>query len=551
MSDSDNLPPTIYHTGTSGTISGFTSNDSSLANANISLQMLYAKISEVENNSLTNYNPSILKSLLLQHISDTNNPHHDTFASLGFDVAYDLVGSLLPGTVPSQAPSYVLEPSLLLPNANLPATNDLPQYISDLNPIVETGSDNGDNNKSLVWLDDTATAISLKDFLDSKNSYGYSLLPTVSVGLGVPGLLCLDSLTLFSSLTPDAFSVDANTKKDGYLWSLNTTDRDVKLLPTYKVNVNTGNTDLRETTYLWAGLNNMSLGNKPYVYVVFSINGNKLVVRYTNNGADNPVTLDVVYKSGYIEPVLLNDYSMGGVRFLAKDQDTLTVNWTITGTPDWSNYKDSDITFSGGDVTFTQPNFYNTRFILGNPNLLSGYTRNGLTSAPVGIALNDPVTTNTSTSKLSWELPLLSKIENIGMFSLTVCVDYAVDGDKDPVTIFTSDKLTISLVIKDDGTSSSSTWNISTKNGDATSNISLKGSGGYLQSIALSSDGASLRVRVSGSSGIAQIPSNVILDNLPNSKFLPFNGAVMGLEVYGISDDGSTLDFLIGDTTNS
>lgn len=551
MSDTDNLPPAIYHRGTSGTISGFTSNDNSLGETNISLQMLYEKIKAVESTGATNYNPAILRELLLQHISDTNNPHHDTFASLGFDISTDLVGSILPGTVPSRAPSYVLDAGVLLPNCNLPATYDLPQYVSDLSPVITKGSDNGDNDKYLVWLDESRSVISLYDFENSKNDYGYSKLPTVMLGIGRPGLLCLDSFTVSKSLDPSLFTVDPHTSRDNYIWSITTTDPVVKLLPTYKVNVNTGNTDLREVTYLWAGLNNMAMGDKPNLFIVFSINSTKLVLKYTNLGNGYIPDISVVYKSGYIEPVMNEIKSFGGVRFLAKDGDTLTVNLTTTGAPDWSNYTDEEIMFGGGTFNATLPNFYWTKFMLGNPNFLSSHevTPSGIT--PLGIMINDPPVDRVTTSTLGWDLPLLSNVSNIGMFSLTVCVDHSVYPDSDPIPIFSSDKLVISLITRDNGTDSVSVWNIKTTDGTNSSNLSVSGSGGYLQTIALSSDGYSLRVRVSGGSGIAQIPSKVVLDKLPNSKFPPFNGAVVDLEVYGITDDGSTLDFLVGDTTNS
>lgn len=547
MSDTDsNQLPTTYHRGVAGTISGFDQFDGSLGEVNISLAQIYAKLEEIQTKySGSNFNPTILNSLLTNHIADNNNPHHDTFASLGVDIANDLVGSIIPGTVPSQAPSYSLEPMLLLPNANLPATMDLPQYVSDIDPIITDGTDPS-KGANLTWMNETRDIISLADFVSSKNAYGYSVLPTVNVGIGLPGILCQSHLTRAIHVDPTQLGHDPYTVTNSFSWSITTTDKSVKLLPTVSVPINTDVDDYAETTFLWPSLKDIYLGNNLYVYLIFTTADNdRLVVCFSK---DTRTIVDVVYKRGSIEPVFNSKHHIGGVRFNGKKGDKLTINWTITGTPDWSNYADHDITFSGGDVSFDLPAIYPMMFLLGNPNFLSGYKVLGTTISTCGLLSATPTDGNLVTPSLSWNLPILSTIKNIGMFNLTVCVDNSVTDKIDPITIFSSDTLKIGLVTYDDGTDSGSVWNISVTNGTDTTNLIVNGGGGHLQSIALSLDGASLRVRVSGDDGVSQIPSKVQLTGLPNSRFGDFSGAVMNLTTYGVTDDGNTLNFLVGDT---
>lgn len=536
--------PTIYNRGVSGSISGFNTLDTEYSASNTSIDVLMKTITDVQNQFTVGYSPSTLKELLLGHISDTSNPHRDTFASLGVDVSTDLIGSILPGTVPTQPPSYCISPICLLPNVNLPVNITYANYIADLSPITVNHNDDAD----IAWVTENGGVASLDDFYNKRDASGYTLVPTINIGIGTPAVLCKRGMKLYPVIDSGKITHDPYTTITDNHWTTTTTDNTIKILPSINIPVNIDNTGDTEVTMLWPSLTNLNMANNAHVYLIFTTkNSDKLVICYTNNGNGQP-NVSMVYKSGYIEPVMLTGYSLGGVRFKGKKDDLLTVTWTVTGTPDWSSYQDGDIKISGGE--YQLPDVYPIKFIEGNPNFLTGTTTDAGNVNNTGLLLNN-VDKFTLSSDLAWDLPALSQVKNIGVFSLTVCVDNSVNKDSSPVTVFTSDKLTLAISIHDNGHDPVSVWHVTVTDGTNNQELSLGGNGGYVQSIALSLDGSALRVKCSGASSTTQVACNMTLGTLPNSHLGNFDGGLLELSTYSVTDNAAMLDFIVGDTSHS
>lgn len=551
MSDQKYDSTPIYNRGPAGTISGFTLAQG--GEEKISVAMLYDAIRQIKKQMEGDYNPATLRDLVRQHIADTNNPHHDKFSQLGFDIAHDLAGSILPGTVPSQPPSYALDPLCLLPITSLPSALDLSNYSNDVTPVITSGTDEKANDSTLIWLDENRNAISIDDFNNKKSPFGYSVVPTTLTGTGQLGLLNIASMTIFTPVDTSTVNTDPKTSVNYYTWAIKADEVKPgdRYLPTLLVPIGVDDTNKREITMLWYSLVNMILNGQPYIYVIFTApDGSKLVVQYKNSQTDY-ITVDVVYKKGFIEPVFKTDYGIGGVRFLGAQKDILRIQWTCEAASDWSNYTESDISMGSTQTSMVLPSLYLMKFLYGNPGNLLGTLRDTVKVTPLGLMLSTPKEDGHTTTSLSWKFPALSSITNIGMFNLCVTMTPSVDENTSGTVIFRSDTLTIALSVFNDGDTPSTLWDITLTDGTNTTHAAIGGSSRYIHSIALSSDGVKLRVRVSGSDGVTQLPTTVKLDNLPNSQTGEFSGAILNLETYSIPDDGSTLDFLIGDVNTA
>lgn len=558
MSDTDNsnTPEALdnFRLGTAGTISGFgpatLSDGNGTEYVSFSVKQLMAAIKAVESKVETSYNPKELKDLLTKHLTDFTNPHRDSFAQLGFDVSRDLVGSILPGTPPSSPPVYALDPLSMLPENNLPNGLQVKGYLADLKPVVTPGSDNHTSDKFVVWEDEKHNPISVDAFLNSQTTFGYEGIPSAILPIGLMGLLSQAPLTLFKVLDTSHVTCDANTTLSADSWTVNNgpiTSANT-VLPSLEIKVNTQVSVASETTLLWYSLTNMSM-TTPFIFIVFtSPDGSKMVVRYTKTDDKYPNKVDVVYKSGNIAPVFKSDYSIGGVRFNAKDGDILTVNYTTKPAKDWSNYNAEDLVFVP-DSNTSLPSIYLMKFMLGNPNFLMSYNRSTYSTSGNGILTYMPVLDNATTSSITWALPKLSSVGFTGMMTLSVYVDEVVSANTPGFKVFVSDSLQINLVVTDDGKTKTSRWDVWTVDSNGQSFVtSLGGYGSALQTIAFSFDGVNFRGRVSGSEGVVQIPCTVKPANLNNATFGNFTGGVLNLEMYDVTDDGYTLDFLVGDT---
>lgn len=543
-----------YRPGTSGTISGFgsvkTNNGDNLGEVNYSVNQLMDAIRNINNKLNTNFGPSELQKILESHLSDHSNPHRDNFSQLGFNVARDLIGSILPGSVPNTAPVYSIDPLSVIPNNNLPSKVQLPNYLPDLDPSISTGSDYGKNDVYLLYDDDHRNPVSLDDFKNNTSSFGYNTVPIAVLDIGIMGLLCQSPLTIYDFLQNSDIRTDSSTNLSGNSWTINPSaiSNSQKCLPTLSVKVNTSDETPSETSLLWYTLTNMPL-NKKYTYLIFTTaDSSRLVVKYSKSDIDGyPNTVDVVYKNGEIEPVYKTPYSIGGIRFDGKKDDVVTINYTTVASSNWGNFVNDDIGFYP-DKNTALPTTYLMKFLGGNPNFLLPYGREVINETPLGLLTSRPTGNNITTSGLNWKLPKLSNLGFKGLMSLSVYIDNVVSDNTPGFKIFDSDCLKINLTVTDIEDQQVSRWDIwSSDNNGNTFITSISGYSGRMQTIAFSFDGYNFRGRVSGSSGAIQLPCKVYPSNLNNASFGNFTGAVLSMEMYDIPDNGYVLDFLVGD----
>lgn len=126
MSDDPNYG---YFQPSPGSISGFDSANIPSTNSNIAVEgWSFERLRQfLQNQSAINFptNQFLLsvETLIANHLADFNNPHHVTLDQIVGDFVTEVLGSVVPGTVPDRAPFYVFDARVELPIGDIfPAT---------------------------------------------------------------------------------------------------------------------------------------------------------------------------------------------------------------------------------------------------------------------------------------------------------------------------------------------------------------------------------------------------------------------------------------------